>query len=180
MTYIIPGGIVRIRRYETGYHPCCNPFWQKMTVTCLIAAHDPWFLQLIQAYAVECGLRVVQAYEGQDVLPLIHQENLAAILLHTELPGDNKEINLLLAIKTDPQASTIPVLLFYPQVTSVNPELIALADIGVQEPVSFNTFQDALIKVGICPVTSTGNRALPNQHANPPKRTGKKSQGKRA
>ena len=44
-----------------------------MLRTCLIAAHDPWFIQLLRVYSEESGFRVVQAYEGQDVLPVIHQ-----------------------------------------------------------------------------------------------------------
>lgn len=150
-----------------------------MNATCLIAAHDPFFLQLIHAYSVECGLRVVQAYQMQDVLPLIHRENPVAIFLHTDLPGNNLDIDLLKLIRNDPLASTIPVLLFYSHFANLQPELIALATTGLQEPVSFDAFQNALINVGICKDITHQQPSIANQIISPkPTKSNKKARKK--
>ncbi len=121
-----------------------------MPQTCLIAAHDPWFIQLLRIYTEESGFRVVQAYEGQDVMPLIHRENPVAILLQVDLPGQIKGWELLDALKRDPAIERIPILVFSWQNSDGMKELAEGAAAYLQEPVTYDAFVDALRKAGIC------------------------------
>ena len=123
-----------------------------MPLTCLIAAHDPWFIQLLRIYSEESGLRVVQVYEGQEVLPMIHQEKPVAVFLQADLPGKIKGWEVLRCIQTDPLACQVPVLVFswLAQIDAGAPaSILAAAAAHLQEPVTYETFQDALKKVGI-------------------------------
>ncbi len=118
-----------------------------MPRTCLIAAHDPWLLQLLRIYSEESGFRVVQAYEGQDVLPLIEKEAPAAILLQIDLPGQIKGIELLDVLHTNPLVNHIPVLAFSWQSEAATEMENAAA--FLQEPVTYEAFVDVLCKLGI-------------------------------
>jgi DNA-binding response OmpR family regulator len=124
-----------------------------MPITCLIAAHDPWFIQLLRIYSEESGLRVVQVYEGQDVLPMIFQEKPVAVFLQADLPGRIKGWEVLHLIKLDPVACHIPVLVFsWPAHMSAEDAPVSLIDgaaAHLQEPVTYEIFQDALKKVGV-------------------------------
>ena len=128
-----------------------------MPLTCLIAAHDPWFIQLLRIYSEESGFRVVQVYEGQEVLPVIDQEKPAVIFLQADLPGKVKGLEVLRSIKAHPLARHIPVLVCswlaqpVPTVLAADsPETISEgASAYLQEPVTYEIFQEALRKVGI-------------------------------
>jgi CheY-like chemotaxis protein len=124
-----------------------------MPLTCLIAAHDPWFIQLLRIYSEESGFRVVQVYEGQDVLPMIYQEKPAAVFLQADIPGRLKGWEVLNLIKSDSVACTIPVLVFswvsHMGTEDLNGALMDGAAAHLQEPVTYEVFQDALKKVGV-------------------------------
>jgi two-component system, response regulator, stage 0 sporulation protein F len=127
---------------------CEYPKGLFMPRTCLIAAHDPWLLQLLRVYSEESGFRVVQAYEGQDVLPIIEKEVPAAILLQVDLPGQIKGIELLNVLHTDPLANRIPVIAFSWQNEGASEMEKAAA--YLEEPVTYEAFVDTLRKLGIC------------------------------
>ena len=120
-----------------------------MLRTCLIAAHDPWFIQLLRIYSEESGFRVVQAYEGQDVLPVIHQESPQVILMQVDLPGQVQTEEVLQSICNDPQAMSIPLLVFswegHETLTSRQGGIAA----HLIEPVTYDAFVDALNQAGI-------------------------------
>ncbi len=118
-----------------------------MHQTCLIAAHDPWFIQLFKIYTEETGLRVIQVFEGQDILPMIYKESPVVILLQMDLPGQMKSLEVLASLRKDPFACKIPVLVFSWQGTIEGLE--EGTAIHLQEPVTFEAFVDALKKVGI-------------------------------
>ncbi len=124
-----------------------------MPLNCLIAAHDPWFIQLLRIFSEESGFRVVEVYEGQDVLPMINQEKPVAIFLQVDLPGKIKGWEVLHSIKADPVACQIPVLVFswLSHLTSDESASMLLenAVAHLQEPVTFEIFQDALRKAGV-------------------------------
>lgn len=124
-----------------------------MSLTCLIAAHDPWFIQLLRIYSEESGFRVAQVYEGQDVLPMIYQEKPVAVFLQADLPGKIKSWEVLHSIKTDSETSNIPVLVFsyLAHMLDDDPAIwMEGASAHLQEPVTYEIFQDALKKVGVC------------------------------
>jgi CheY-like chemotaxis protein len=118
-----------------------------MPQTCLIAAHDPWFIQLLRIYTEESGLRVTQVFEGQEVIPMIHHETPAVVLLQMDLPGHIKSLDVLKSLKEDPATSHIPVLVFSWQggVEDLVEETATL----LQVPVTYDAFVDALRKVGV-------------------------------
>ncbi len=120
-----------------------------MPVTCLIAAHDPWFIQLLRIYTEEMGLRVTQAFVGQDVLPMIHKENPSVILLQVDLPGQLKGWEVLNFLKSDPSTCHIPILVFSWQSHRAMENLTGGASAYIQEPVTYDSFVEALGKVGI-------------------------------
>ena len=119
-----------------------------MPRTCLIAAYDPWLLQLLRVFTEESGFRVVQVHEAQDVLPMIEQVEPAAILLQIDLPGRVKGGELLHELNKNPHANQIPVVAF-----SWQDECISELPDGVaallREPVTYDAFVDALEKAGI-------------------------------
>ncbi len=120
-----------------------------MPQTCLIAAHDPWFIQLLRVYSEESGFRVVQAYEGQDVLPLVLQEKPATVLLQIDLPGQVKGREVLRLLKRDPTASRIPVLAFSWQDQADASDIEDIVTAHLQEPVTYKAFVEALAKAGV-------------------------------
>jgi len=120
-----------------------------MLRTCLIAAHDPWFIQLLRVYSEESGFRVVQAYEGQDVLPVIHQESPQVILLQADLPGRVRAAEVLKSVHNDPRAMVIPLLVFsWEGHESLSAEQ-GTVTAHLTEPVTYDTFVDALNQAGI-------------------------------
>ena len=131
-----------------------------MSITCLIAAHDPWFIQLLRVYALEFGFRIVQAFEGQDVLPIIHQEHPAAVFLQHDLPGQLKSNEIIKLIKDDPEFHDLHILIFS-QGSLSDDEVVDCQAIHLQEPVSYEVFQEALLKVGFSNPT-TSNRLYPS------------------
>jgi DNA-binding response OmpR family regulator len=120
-----------------------------MPRTCLIAAYDPWLLQLLRIYTEESGFRVVQAHEGQDVLPMIEKEAPAAILLQFDLPGQIQGLDLINILRKNPLAKRIPVLAFSWQNEGTT-EMADSAAAYLQEPVTYEAFVDALRKLGVC------------------------------
>jgi CheY-like chemotaxis protein len=124
-----------------------------MSLACLIAAHDPWFIQLLRIYSEESGFHVAQVYEGQDVLPMIYQEKPAAIFLQADLPGKIKGWEVLRSLKADPLACQIPVFVFswsgHGASEAITDPLKEGAAAHLQEPVTYEIFQDALRKAGV-------------------------------
>jgi two-component system, NtrC family, sensor kinase len=123
-----------------------------MSSTVLIAAHDPWFLQLLRMYTEESGFRAVQVYEGQDVLPMILQEEPLAVLLQVDLPGHVKGWDVLKALRNEQGLCKIPVLLFTWHEQFIPAEILESVAAHLQEPVAFETFVDTLQKIGLKPV----------------------------
>jgi CheY-like chemotaxis protein len=128
-----------------------------MPKTCLIAAHDPWFIQLLRMYSEECGLRVVQAFDGPELLTKALIEQPAAILLRTDLTGITKTREMLASLKNDPFSAKIPVIVFSWQ--GMGEESIEGAAVNLTEPVSYDSFVSALELLGVIPSGSmdTGN-----------------------
>jgi CheY-like chemotaxis protein len=120
-----------------------------MSETFLIAAHDPWLLQLLRVYTEESGFRVVQAHEGQDVLPMVEKEVPTAILLQADLTGRLKGSELLHELQTNPKTHCIPVIAFY-WPNEGEGELGNSEVTFIQEPITYETFLNALLKLGIC------------------------------
>ena len=123
----------------------------RMPETCLIAAHDPWFIQLLRIYCEECGFRVAQAYESQDVLPMTLQEQPAVIFLQADLPGRLQASEVLPLLHANPMLCNVPVLLFswnaMPNAGAGAPTDSSATHL--QEPVTFQVFQDALRQAGV-------------------------------
>ncbi len=131
-----------------------------MPQTCLIAAHDPWFIQLLRIYSEESGLQVTQVFEGQDVIPMIHNENPVVVLLQMDLPGHVKSLEVLKSLKQDPATSHIPVLVFSWQ--GGVEELVEGTATHLQEPVTYDAFVDALRKVGVSSQAETRDSEMGN------------------
>jgi len=120
-----------------------------MSTSCLIAANDPWFIQLIKAYALETGLRVIQAHEGQDVLPLIQVEHPAAVFLQADLPGKIQSKDIIKDIRRNAETNRTLVYVFSSELSSSEDEFDECEAILLEEPVTFDTFQSTLHKTGL-------------------------------
>lgn len=120
-----------------------------MPQTCLIAAHDPWFIQLLRIYSEESGFRVLQVYEGQDVLPMVLSEKPAAVLLQIDLPGQIKGRDVLHLLKRDPATCRVPVLAFSWQAQDEVEDLEEIVAAHLQEPVTYEAFSEALERAGV-------------------------------
>lgn len=123
-----------------------------MPPTVLIAAHDPWFLQLLRMYTEESGFRTVQVYEGQDVLPMVRRENPQAVLLQVDLPGHVKGWDVLKALRNEKGICMIPVLLFTWHDLTLPQDLLEGVAAYLQEPIAYETFVDTLVNIGLNPV----------------------------
>lgn len=138
--------------------------------TCLIAAHDPWFIQLLKIYSEECGFRVVQAFDGQEVFAKASQEDLAAILLQLDLPGVIKGRDVIGMLHDDARTEHVPVFVFSWQEN--NEEKITGATAVLTEPVTYEGFVNALQaagldlgKAGRLPHAENGHKARNGAHA---------------
>jgi CheY-like chemotaxis protein len=118
-----------------------------MIQTCLIAAHDPWFIQLLRIFAEESGFQVVQAYEGQEILPILQQEKPEVVLLQMDLPGTVKSSEVMIKIRTDPAIRSTPILVFSWQGDNFGE--IEGASARLIEPVTYESFLEALQMVGV-------------------------------
>ena len=123
-----------------------------MSNRCLIAAHDPWLIQLLRIFAHGSGFEVVQAFEGQEVVPLAQQELPAVILLQMDLAGQLRGWDVPDELNTVPETRAIPILAFswsnlLPSEGGGNTRITF-----VPEPVTYEIFTDVLNKLGItCP-----------------------------
>lgn len=120
-----------------------------MPHTCLIAAHDPWFIQLLRIFSEESGVRVVQAFEGQDVLPLALQEKPTIVFLQIDLPGQVMGREVLRLLKRNAATAQIPVFAFSWRTQERLDEIIGDITGFLQEPITYEAFVDALAKAGV-------------------------------
>jgi DNA-binding NarL/FixJ family response regulator len=123
-----------------------------MSKSCLIAAHDPWLIQLLRVFAHGSGFEVVQAFEGQEVLPLARQAHPVVILLQMDLAGQPRGWEVPHELNAVPDTQSIPILAFswMGQILKDAPEnaMVTL----VPEPVTYEIFVSSLSKLGIvCP-----------------------------
>lgn len=132
--------------------------------TVLIAAHDPWFLQLLRIYAEESGFKAVQVHEGQDILPMIRQEQPVALLLQIDLPGQLRSWEVLKKLHEERQACHIPVLAFTWHDQALPEEAMQSITMHLQEPVTFDMFVDALQKLGLNPTRPDWSASKDRSH----------------
>ncbi len=123
-----------------------------MMPSCLIAAHDPWIIQLLRIYSEESGFQVMQAFDGQEVLAAVQNEPPAVILLEYDLPGRIKGDEVLCRLKEDEASHKIPILVFSWQEQGIVKDTFKNSVAFLQEPVTYKAFVEALTQVGIrCP-----------------------------
>jgi CheY-like chemotaxis protein len=118
-----------------------------MPKTCLIAAHDPWFIQLLKIYSEESGFWVVQAFDAQEVITKAIHEHPTVILLQLDLPGSIKGRDMLKMLRLNEQTKLIPVFVFSWQ-GSLG-ESVEGATAHLMEPITYEAFTDALQSAGL-------------------------------
>jgi CheY-like chemotaxis protein len=82
----------------------------KMDPTCLIGESDPFVALLLQRFAEKCGLKVVRAILGQDVLEMARQVEPVVVILDAELPGNQRGWEIAEALRQDPLTSSTPLI----------------------------------------------------------------------
>ena len=117
--------------------------------SCLLAEHDPWTIRLLRVYLEKCGFGVVQAFEGQDVLPLAMETRPTAILLESDLPGTLESAAVVGRLKANPTTCDIPIILFtwLDRLSALG--LYAGTDGYLHKPVTYQAFVDAIAEIGI-------------------------------
>jgi PleD family two-component response regulator len=132
-----------------------------MSKSCLIAAHDPWLIQLLRVFAHGSGFDVIQALEGQEVLPLAREALPIVILLQMDLAGQLRGWEVPQELKSTPDTQQIPILIFSWTGQNLNeiPENDTVT--FIQEPVTYESFVNALNKLGIACPEKTGTMEFP-------------------
>jgi DNA-binding response OmpR family regulator len=133
-----------------------------MSTSCLIAAHDQWLIQLLRVFANGSGFDVIQAFEGQEVLPLACQALPAFILLQMDLAGQLRGWQVPQALKSIPDTQKIPILAFSWSGQNLDEGSEDKAIIFIQEPVTYESFVNALNKLGITCPEKTGTVDFPH------------------
>jgi CheY-like chemotaxis protein len=116
--------------------------------TCLCVELDPDFYYLIQSYAERSGLRAAHVAHGAEVLPTIRQDKPSVIFLEPEHRADESTWEVLRALKADPEAAPIPIILFS-WLDEEEKARSAGAAVYVRKPVMYVDFLDALAAAGI-------------------------------
>jgi CheY-like chemotaxis protein len=115
---------------------------------CLIAEDTQPVTYLLQTYVEMCGLQALIAVEGERVLEIARQNDLAVILLNQKLPGKMRGWEVLKALKADPVLCKIPVVTYQmdecKQVYQDNE-----ADACLQMPLLYESFRETLEHIGL-------------------------------
>jgi PleD family two-component response regulator len=123
-----------------------------MIKSCLIAAHDPWLIQLLRVFANGSGFQVIQAFEGQEVLPLACEALPVVILLQMDLAGQLRGWEVPRELKSTAHTKQIPILAFSWAGQNLAEDPGNDSVTFIQEPVTYESFITALSKLGIiCP-----------------------------
>jgi CheY-like chemotaxis protein len=117
-----------------------------MQKTCLIAAHDPWFIQLLKVYSEESGFWVEQAFDGQEVVQKAAKSHPAIILLQLDLPGIINGREVLRKLHQDRITQDIPVVVF--SWLGSHDETVDGAIAHLSEPITYEAFQGAVKAAG--------------------------------
>lgn len=133
-----------------------------MSTSCLIAAHDPWLIQLLRVFANGSGFEVIQAFEGQEVLPLARQNLPIVILLQMDLAGQLRGWQVPRELKAVPDTQKIPILAFSWTGQNLEKEVEGDSVTFIQEPVTYESFLNALNKLGIICPDKTGVVEFPH------------------
>jgi PleD family two-component response regulator len=132
-----------------------------MSKSCLIAAHDPWLIQLLRVFANGSGFHVIQAFEGQEVLPLAREALPAVILLQMDLAGQVRGWDVPRELKTIPETKKIPILAFSWSGQNPNEDPENETVTFIQEPVTYESFVNTLNKLGLVCSENTGTIESP-------------------
>ena len=109
-------------------------------------------IQLLRIYTEVSGFQVIQALEGQEVLPLAQERHPAVVLLQMDLAGRLRGWDALRSLKNDPHTRHIPVLVISWQSQGMLNELAEGAAGYLQEPITYESFVEALHRLAIhCP-----------------------------
>jgi DNA-binding response OmpR family regulator len=133
-----------------------------MSKSCLIAAHDPWLIQLLRVFANGSGFDVIQAFEGQEVLPIAQQALPVVILLQMDLAGQLRGWDVPGKLKTSPETKKIPILAFSWTGQNLDQDCVNDSVTFIQEPVTYESFVNALNKLGISRPDQSGTVDFPH------------------
>jgi CheY-like chemotaxis protein len=139
-----------------------------MQKTCLIAAHDPWFIQLLKIYSEEFGFEVVHAFDAHEAITKAIHDHPMVILMQLDLPGSIKGRDMLKMLRLDVQTKQIPVFVFSWQGSPE--ETIEGATAHLMEPITYEAFADALHSADLHEHGT--NRAEQSAHSGTLPRTG--------
>jgi DNA-binding response OmpR family regulator len=135
-----------------------------MSKSCLIAAHDPWLIQLLRVFAHGSGFQVIQAFEGQEVLPLARETLPVVILLQMDLAGQLRGWEVPQELKATPDTQKIPILAFSWAGQGLNDVPGNDTVTFIQEPVTYESFVKALNELGIESPEISGTMEFPRHY----------------
>ena len=121
-----------------------------MCKVCLIAEHDLWDIRLLRIYVERLGFRLIQAFDGSDVLQLARAEQPDVIILDGDLPGSLRADAVLQALKSDPDTRDVPLILLSWMDDEAASEAVPDAAGYLRKPATYDDFRAALMEVGAC------------------------------
>jgi CheY-like chemotaxis protein len=77
---------------------------------CIIAEANPFITRLLQRFAEQKGLDIINVQVGQEVLKLACQENTAVIILDPELPGKMRGWDVVRQLRKKVETRAIPII----------------------------------------------------------------------
>jgi DNA-binding NtrC family response regulator len=118
-------------------------------------------------YTEESGYQAVQVHEGQDVLPMIRQEQPLAVLLQVDLPGQVEGWDILKDLQHEQDMGQLPILIFTWHDQVLPADVMGHVAAHLQEPITFEAFVEAFQKLGLNPAQQHLNRIAYKDRSRP-------------
>lgn len=122
-----------------------------MKRSCIIAEANPFMTRLLQRFAEQKGLDVINVQVGQDVLELAHWENTAVIILDPELPGKMRGWEVVRQLREKAETRAIPIIACSWMDETALGELAGELNGNLLKPeIHYEDFVSALKRAGVC------------------------------
>jgi CheY-like chemotaxis protein len=117
---------------------------------CIIAEANPFIARLLQRFAEQKGLDIINVQVGQDVVELACQENTAVIILDPELPGKMRGWEVARQLRKKAETRAIPIIACSWMDETALRELAGELNGNLRKPeIHYEDFVSALKRAGV-------------------------------